>query len=155
MLSSVKKETKTYSVHGEWPRTTTQKVNHQGQSVELAPRTMPLFSCTRKEQVEIVPSHSCTYFGDLKFKSVRQEKMSPPISAPQEWCSTAGGSERDVVDHHHLPLQVHSSGFGMMSTQSLHTCQTTSSNFLWEFKHCQVIQKTVKPSFWTNRLSGE
>lgn len=41
------------------------------------------------------------------------------------------------------------------SARALHACQAAGSNFLWEFKHCQMIESAAKPSFWTKKLSVE
>lgn len=106
MLGSARKGTKTYSVRGGWSRATTQKV--QGRSVELTARTMPLFSCTRKELVETVP-FPLWRSGDQI--SQAGEEVSTNLSSTVR-VFDCWGSERDVVD---LPLPgTCYSGFGMV-----------------------------------------
>lgn len=112
MLGSVKNRTKAYSVSGEWARTTTQKGHHRGEHVELTPRTMFLHWEGASGDSTIPLLHTLWRSGA---QVVRAGEKSPPISAPQEGYLTAGGLERDVVDHHHLPLPgTCYLGFGMV-----------------------------------------
>lgn len=80
----------------------------RAESVELTARTMPLFSCTRKELVETVP-FPLWRSGDQV--SQAGEKVSTNLSSTVR-VFDCWGSERDVVD---LPLPgTCYSGFGMV-----------------------------------------